>query len=223
MTEPGEGSPPHESSPGKIVVPGIGRVTVEPDVASLRLGVTIVRPTAGEAREAAAATMTAVVDAIVAASVARRDLRTALVALNPVTDYSGERGPRVTGYQVSNTVAVTVRDLAATGAVIDRGLSAGATSLDGLEFHLDDPSAAEEAARTAAVDDARRRASTLAAAAGVALGGVEGVVEGGRGPVPLPMEGGIRGLGLKAAAADTPVESGTQELEVSILVTFAIA
>lgn len=222
MTEPGGADRSHEPTRATIVVPGLGRVTVEPDVASLRLGVTIVRPTAGEAREAAAATMTAVVDAIVAAGVARRDLRTALVALNPVTDYSGERGPRVTGYQVSNTVAVTVRDLASTGTVIDRGLSAGATSLDGLEFRLDDPSAAEEAARTAAIDDARRRASTLAAAAGVALGRVAGVVEGERGPVPMPMEGGMGGLVLKAAAADTPVESGTQELAVSVVVTFAI-
>ena len=205
-----------------IVVQGVGRSTVEPDVASLRLGVTIVRPTAGEAREAAATTMTAVVEAIIAAGVARRDLRTALVALSPVTDYSAERGPRVTGYQVSNTVGVTVRDLASAGTVIDRGLSAGATSLDGLEFRLDDPSGAEEAARTAAIEDARHRASTLAAAAGVTLGGVESVVEGGRGPVPPPFDGGVRGLALKAEAFDTPVESGTQEIAVSVVVTFAI-
>jgi uncharacterized protein YggE len=73
------------------------------------------------------------------------------------------------------------------------------------------------------MDDARTRATTLAAAAGVTLGGVVGIIEGGRRPVPFPADGGIRGLAMKAEmAADTPVESGTQEIEVSVVVTFAI-
>jgi uncharacterized protein YggE len=184
--------------------------------------VAIIRPTATEAREAAAATMTAILDAVVAAGIARRDLRTALVALNPVTDYSSERGPRVTGYQVTNTVEITVRDLASTGAVIDAGLGAGASGLDGLEFRLDDPTAAEESARRSAIEDARRRAATLATAAEVALGDVVGIVEGGRQPIPMSFAGGVRGLAIKAEAADTPVESGTQEVAVSVVVTFAI-
>lgn len=221
MTQPSADPGGHRER--TIVVPGTGRVTVEPDVASVRLGVAIVRPTATAAREAAATTMTAILDALAAAGVARRDLRTALVGLSPVTDYSGERGPRVTGYQVTNTVAVTVRSLASTGAVIDAGLAAGASSLDGLDFRLDDPTAAEDAARRAAMDDARTRATTLAAAAGVSLGGVVGIIEGGRGPVPFPGGAGIRGLAMKAEmAADTPVESGTQEIDVSVVVTYAI-
>lgn len=173
------------------MVPGTGRVIVEPDVAG--------------------------------AGIARRDMRTALVALNPVTDYSSERGPRVTGYQISNTVAVTVRDLGATGAVIDAALAAGASSLDGLDFHLDDPSPVEQKARSAAMEDARTRATTLAAAAGVTLGDVLNVVEGERGQGPIPFAGGMRALAMKAEAADTPVESGTQEVAISMVVTFAIA
>lgn len=221
---PGMGE--HTTDPGgarrAIVVPGTGRVTVEPDVASIRLGLTVIRQTASAAREAAAVTMTAILDALAAAAVARRDMRTALVALNPVTDYSAERGPRVTGYQISNTVAVTVRDMAATGTVIDAALGAGASSMDGLEFHLEDTTAAESAARTAAIEDAHRRATTIAAAAKVTLGGVIDVVEGDRGQGPIPFQGGMRAMAMKAEAADTPVESGTQEISVSVVVTFAI-
>lgn len=221
MTTPSMG--PETAGSRTIVVPGTGRVTVEPDVATIRLGVAIVRPTASAAREAAASTMTAILDAVADAGVARRDLRTALVSLSPVTDYSAERGPRVTGYQVTNTVALTVRDLAATGAVIDAGLAAGASSLDGLEFRLDDPTAAEDSARRAAVQDATKRATALANAAGVTLGRAIGIVEGARGPIPFEPGGGIRGLAMKAETADTPVESGTQDVEVSVVVTFAIA
>ena len=203
-----------------IVTPGVGRLTVQPDVVTIRLGVAITRPTASAAREAAAVTMAAVLDAVANAGVNRGDLRTSLVSLGPITDYSSERGPQVTGYQLTNTVEVTVRDLASAGGVIDAGLSAGASSLDGLDFRLDDPTAGQDQARRAAVDDARNRATTLADAAGVTLGSIVGIVEGGQ-PVPLFEHGGISGIALKAAA-DTPIEAGTQEIVVSIVATFLI-
>ena len=203
-----------------IVAPGLGRLTVEPDVATLRLGVSLTRPTATDAREAAAATMTAVLEAIAAAGVERRDIRTSLVGLGPITDYSSERGPRVTGYQLTNTVEVTVRDLASAGQVIDAGLAAGASSLDGLEFRLDDPTPAQDAARRAAVEDARRRATTLAGAADVRLGPVVGIVESAY-PTPMFERGGVEGMALKASA-DTPIEAGTQDVVISVVVTFLI-
>ena len=204
-----------------IVVPGIGRIAIEPDVATVRLGVMLVRSTAAAAREAAAATMGSVLEAITAAGVARRDIRTSLLSLSPVTDYSPESGPRITGYQVANSVAVTVRDLAATGKVVDAGLGAGATSMDGLEFRRDDRTEAEDAARRAAVEDARRRAQTLAAAAGVTLGDIVGIEEGERHRPPMPFDSGMRAVAM-AEGADTPVESGTDELSVAVVVTFAI-
>jgi hypothetical protein len=203
-----------------IVAPGLGRVTVEPDVATIHLGVAIIRPTASAAREAAAATMTTILDAIAAAGVERRDIRTSLVGLGPITDYSSERGPRVTGYQLTNTVEVTVRDLPSAGQVIDAGLAAGASSLDGLEFRLDDPAPAQDSARRAAVEDARRRATTLAAAADITLGPVVGIVEGS-GPTPMFERGGVEGMALKVAA-DTPIEAGTQDVVISVIVTFLI-
>jgi uncharacterized protein YggE len=138
-----------------------------------------------------------------------------------VTDYSSEKGPRVTGYQAANSVSVTVRELASTGSLIDAALAAGATSMDGLDFHVDDPSAAEEKARQLAIADARRRAATIAEAAGVRLGAVIGVVEGERGGGPLPYPVG-RMMALKAEAADTPVEAGSQEIVVSVSVAFSI-
>lgn len=203
-----------------IVVPGLGRLTVEPDVATVRLGVAITRPTASAAREAAAETITAILEAITAAGVERRDVRTSLVSLGPITDYSSERGPRVTGYQLTNAVELTVRDLSAAGKVIDAGLGGGASSLDGLEFRLADPAPAEDAARRAAVEDARRRATTLATAADVTLGPIVAIVEGSH-QTPMFERGGTAGMALKAAS-DTPLEAGTQDVVVSVVVTFLI-
>jgi uncharacterized protein len=203
-----------------LVVPGTGSVTVEPDIASIRLGVTVVRPTATAAREDAASVMSAVISALAAAGVDRRDLRTALVGLSPVTDYSSERGPQVTGYQLSNAVDIAVRNLPTVGAVIDAGLGAGATSLDTLHFRVADPSTAAAEARGAAVADAHRRAETLAEAAGRSLGAVVGIVEGQPPSGPFPPRP-MAAMALKADA-ETPIEGGTQDIVVSIVVTYAL-
>ena len=203
-----------------ITVPGMGRVTVEPDVASVRLGVSIQRESAGQAREDAANTMNAILEAISSQDVARRDVRAALVTLGPVTDFS-EGGPRIVGYQLFNSVEVTLRDLDRAGALIDAALGAGASTLDSLEFRLEDPSSADDQARKLAMEDARARATTIAAATGEKLGKVVSVTEAerfhGGGPIPL-----ARTMAMEAKAA-TPIEAGTQEISVSVSVTFALA
>ena len=134
---------------GTIVVGGTGRVAVEPDVADLQLGVSIARPTVDAARAEAATTMNAILAAIRIAGVADRDIRTTLVSVQPRYDYRDGRAPILTGYDLSNQVRVTVRDLAGLGRVIDGSLQAGATSMDSLSFRLDDPTDAERAARLA--------------------------------------------------------------------------
>jgi uncharacterized protein len=213
--------PDHRPRPGRITVPGHGAVRVSPDVASVRFGVAIVRPTAAEARSAAASTMEAILAALTAAGVERRDLRTALVGLDAVRDYSSGGAPRVTGYQLTNTVEATVRRIESAGELIDAALAAGATTMDSLTFGVADPAPPLDEARRAAVADARRRAETLADEAGVRLGPVVDVVEGTALPpgVPRPMAA----LSLKSAAdVSTPIEAGTSELVVDVVVGFAI-
>ena len=210
--------PTHTS--GTIVVGGTGRVAVEPDVADLRLGVAIARPTVADARSAVAAAMTSILAAIEAAGVARRDTRTTLLSVQPRYDYRDGQAPALVGYDLANVVEVTVRDLATLGAVVDGALGAGATSLDGLAFRVEDPSAAEAAARTAAVAQARARAEVLAAAADVSHARVGVVVEGGAPPAWALAKGARLTM---AADASTPIEAGVTEIAVTVTVTSRIA
>ena len=206
-------------APGTIVVGGTGRVAVEPDVADLQLGVSIARPTVNAARADAAAAMTSILAAVRAAGIADPDIRTTLVSVQPRYDYRDGKPPVLTGYDLSNSVQVTVRDLAALGAVIDGSLGAGATSMDSLSFRLDDPTDAERAARLAAVAQARSRADVLAEAAGVSIVAVSDIVEGG-GPGPgYPQPKAAR---MMLADSATPVQAGTTEVSVSVSVTFRL-
>jgi uncharacterized protein YggE len=204
---------------GTIVVGGTGRIAVVPDVAELRLGISIARPTVAAARAAAAESMAAVLAAVTHAGVARADVRTTLLSVQPRYDYRDGKAPTLTGYDLSNVVEVTVRDLAILAAVVDGALTAGATSLDGLTFRVDDPREPERAARIAAVAEARARAEILAAAAGVTITGVAGIVEGGPPPgSPQPKAARM----MVVAEAATPVESGTTDIAVTVTVTFRI-
>ena len=220
MSDTAEPGAEHGSG-GSITVPGQGIVRVAPDIADLRLGVVSIRPTASAARAAAAGTMQAILDALTATGIERRDLMTTMVGLDAVRDYASEGGPTVTGYQLTNTVGATIRRIDSVGTVIDAALAAGATSMDGLLFGLADSTDALAEARRRAVADARSRAATLATESGVVLGRVVTIVEGGvlsPGP-PRP----VAEFRMKAAAdVATPVEAGTSEMTIDVTVTYAI-
>jgi uncharacterized protein YggE len=209
---------PHEPDTGTIVVGGTGRVSVEPDLADLRLGVSVARPTVDAARTVAASTMEAILAAVAAAGVDRRDVRTALLSVQPRYEYRENQPPTLTGYELANVVEVTVRDLARLGDVVDGSLRAGATSLDQLSFRVADPEPAEREARLRAMAAARARAEVLAEAAGLAIIGVSDIVEGGGPPVPLPRMKAERMM--LAADAATPVEAGSLEILVSVTVSY---
>ncbi|HUP55465.1 MAG TPA: SIMPL domain-containing protein [Methylomirabilota bacterium] len=209
---------PADPPAGTIVVSGTGRVSVEPDLADLRLGVTVARPTVEAARATAATTMDAILAAVAQAGVERRDVRTALLSVQPRYEYRENQPPALAGYDLSNVVEVTVRDLARLGAVVDGTLGAGATSLDQLTFRLADPEPAEREARLRAVAAARARADVLAEGAGVSIVGVSDIVEAGGAPVPMPHMKAERMM--LAADAATPVEAGSMDVAVTVSVTY---
>ena len=203
---------------GTIVVSGTGRVSVQPDTADLRLGVSVARPTVEAARTEAGRTMDAILAAVQTAGVPRSDVRTAMLSVQPRYDFSDGRAPALTGYEIANIVEVTVRDLGALGGVVDGTLGAGVTSLDGLTFRMADPAPAEREARVRAMAEARSRADVLAESAGLTIERVAEVVEGSppRPPIPFPKAERM----AMAADVSTPVEAGELEVSVTVTVTY---
>lgn len=204
-----------------ISVSGIGRVTTVPDVADVGVGVTVTRAKVRDAQAAAATAMTAVIAALRAAGVADKDIQTTSLSLQPVYDYSNSGNPpKLTGYQIVNAVQATVRKLDTISDVIDGALAAGATTLNGITFRVDDPSAAEAQARDAAMKDARARADALAKDAGVTITGVASISEQSANvPVPMPY---LPTAGALDKAASTPIQAGTNEVDVTVSVVYLI-
>lgn len=204
-----------------ITVSGSGRASTVPDVADVRLGVSVTRKSVAEARTKAAETAASILAALTALGVERADIRTASLVVQPEYDYK-DGVQQLRGQSVSHQYVVTVRDLEKLGRVIDDGLAAGATTLDGVAFRTADPAPAFAAARVAAFQDARARAAALASEADVALGPVVAIAEAD--PIPGPRPFAVGKVRLMAAeAAPTPVEAGESEIVVGLVVVFAIA
>ena len=209
------------NQPRTITVVGTGRASVQPDLADLRLGVTITAPTVESARSANSSTLAAVIDRLKATGIADRDLQTSIVSVSPQYDYSREGAPpRLAGYTFSNLVAAVVRDIERVGEAIDAALTAGATNVDHIAFRVADQSAAEREAREAAVADARVKAETFAGAAGVTIEGVAAIVESGA-PIPYPMPVAER-MAFAAKDASTPIEPGTNEVVATVTIAYLI-
>lgn len=205
---------------GAIVVTGTGTVSVVPDLADLRLGVAVARPTVEAARAEAAAVMASILAAVAAAGVAPRDTRTTLLSVQPRYDYRDGQAPVLTGYELANTVEATVRDTATVADVVDGALRAGATSMDGLTFRVADPAPAEREARLRAVSAARTAADALAEATGLTIVGVTDIVEGSAVIPPGPRFKAERML--MASDAATPVEAGSSEIAVTVTVSYRV-
>jgi uncharacterized protein len=210
------GTPEHT-----VTVSGTGTVSATPDVADVMLGITVTKPTAKEARDAAGTAMAAVLAAVKKDGVADKDITTVNVSLNPQYDYSaGGSVPRLTGYQFSNTVKVTVRDLTKVAAIVDDSVTAGATNVAGIAFRVNDPTTIQAQARQLAMTNAHTDAAALAQAAGVSIKGVASISEVSSSPITYYPS--FAAAGVAKDSVSTPVQTGTTDVTVQVTVSYLI-
>jgi uncharacterized protein YggE len=214
--------------PGLIAVSGIGKVTAAPDLATITTGVVTSAPTAREAVQANTQAMTGVLNRLKGMGIEDRDLQTSGFSINPQYQHfrsqEGQpaRPPKIVAYEVRNTLTVRIRDLDATGAILDAVVSDGANQMNGISFSIDDPTALMQDARKRAVSDARLRAELLAESLGVSLGRIVSVSEGQvRPPIPQPRMARMD-MAMAAEAAPVPVEAGEQSLTATVSITWEI-
>ena len=199
-----------------ITVVGSGTARAVPDVAEWSFGVQTTSDTAAAALAANSAAMDGVVAALRDSGIGEEDLRTEQVSVYP---RMSDDGRAVVGYDASNMVRATIRELDRAGATVDAAVSAGANQVYGPTLTLSDSKAHYRAAVEAAFDDARARAEAIAEQAGVSLGAPVAIVEGGGvGVAP----GFDRLAAAEAGAADVSVQAGTQEVGATLTVTFAV-
>lgn len=210
---------------GTISVTGVGEVVVVPDTASIQIGVQVFALELADAQRQSTEQMNAIIDTITEAGIDRKDIQTSNYSVSIRQQYD-EQGiaTAVMGYDIYNTLSVTVRDLDELGSILDQVVAAGANQIYGIYFYTDDLTAATAQARAAAVRDAEERANQLAAAAGVEIGPIVNINEGfSADPLPTDFNRGRAADEAQGAAGEVPILSGSQTVQISVSVTYEIA
>ena len=213
-----------------VSVVGTARISVEPDVAEVSVGVTSTRPTALDAVQANGVEMNKLIEALKKRGVAAKDIQTSQLSITPQYNRPAEAKPgvpeeltvaKVVGYEVGNTVRVTTRERARIGDLIDAAISAGSNQMYGISFRIDDREAVLADLRAKAFDSAKAKAELYAKRSGMTLGPVYQITESDSSwpPYPSPMGPHVMPAPM---AASTPVSAGEQEVSLSVTVSFEL-
>jgi len=192
---------------------------VAPDAATFTVGAEAVGKTVSAATAEVNARMKAVLDTVARAGVAAKDVRTSRYDVSVERPWKdGKPGP-VTGYKVSTSAEVRVRDLSKLGAILDQVTAAGSNQLGSLRMERLDPRPQQLEALALAYASAREKANAIAIAAGVQLGEFQSVSESG-GYRPAPMM--ARAAMADAAPAPVPVAEGELEYGARVEAVFGV-
>ncbi|MFC1939414.1 SIMPL domain-containing protein [Chloroflexota bacterium] len=207
-----------------IWVSGEGKVTVVPDIATIRLGIEAEEASVATAQSKAAEAMEKVTTSLTNNGVAEKDIQVQQFSIRKATKWDRVKEEEVvTGYRVTHMVTAKIRNTDKTGTIIDAVAEAGGdlTRIDSIGFSVDDPSAYHGQAREKAMAEAKAKAKQLAGLAGVTLGKPTYLSESTYTPGPIYRQDLIE----KAAAApavETPISPGEMEITLTVQVAYDI-
>src|SRR3990167_3553200 len=206
------------TGPTTISVSGEGEVMAEGDDAVT-------------AQDASATKINEINDALEAAGVDRKDIKTEYYSLYPKYNY--ETMPCIAGmycpgeqvqdgFEVNQTILVKVRNLETAGALLGLVGDKGATNISGLSFTIDDDAALKDEAREMAIADAKAKAEVLANNLGVRLTKMVGNYEDEGYPVPYYGMGGDMMVKQEMSSVTPDLPTGENITTSRVTLTFQV-
>lgn len=206
-----------------MVISATGTASSAPDQASITIGVEGLGLTAEEAMRDNTQKMTAVVKTMEGLGVEREDLATSGLSLNPRYDYKNNAAPRITGYQVSNQMTLTIDDIDALGGILDEIVGAGANTIQSITFDVADRSMLEQEARRLAAEAVKTKADDYAQALGTDILGIVSVSENA-GHYPIQRsEMMMMKASSDSVGGPVPIAAGDVDVRVELNVTYELS
>lgn len=220
---------------------GEGKVSAVPDVAIVDFSVVTEAATSKAAQDQNSTKTQKLVGYLKSQNIADKDIKTTNYNIYPqyssvrpcpmILNSSGssivpgmpcvDKQPQITGYQVSESVEVKIRNLDNVSKILDGAVTAGVNQVGQLSFQIDNPEALKDQARAKAIADAKNKADALKSQLGINLGRIINFTEGTNGyPGPIMYES-VKGLGGGASSGPS-VPSGENEITVDVTITYQI-
>ena len=223
---------PGQTATNTITVSGTGDAISKPDIATFSFGVTETAKQVGDAQTAASTKTDAAIKAMTDAGVAMDDIQTLSYNINPHYEYTssvcasnGYCPPSksiITGYDVSQTVQVKVRDLTKAGSLLAAVGSLGVQNVDSLQFSIDKPEAIQDQARAKAITAAQKKAATLSKELGVRIVRVVNFSENSGGGISPMMYSAKANVMLADVSSAPSIPIGQQKVTSDVSITYEI-
>ncbi len=205
-----------------ISVNGEGIVEASPDRATISVGVVSREkdPTKVQAENAKIASE--IIRSVTSLGVEKKNIRTGNYSFRQIYTTDQNKRRVFQGYEINNTVTITVDDLNLVGKIIDSSLSHGANSIESLQFGIRDKSSLQSEALKLAVRDAKTKAEVVAAGLGKNIVGIRSVSINS-GSISAPRYSKLAMVAEDAISNfETPIEGGTLSCSASVHVEFEI-
>jgi uncharacterized protein YggE len=223
-----------------ISVSGTAEVDATPDVATFSFTVKETSKVIKDAQDVISKKVSTILAGLDDAGVDEKDIKTQSytmypkyewvkvkaqenVALDGTIFYPGNNNKQVqTGFDVSQSVRVNLRDFDKVGEVLELFAEAGVENLNGPNFQIDEPDELQQEAREMAIDEAKEKAKRLAKDLGVKLGKVVSFNEGSHGYNPQPYYAKSAVMAFDSVAEyapELPIGENTVTANVTIVYT----
>ena len=217
-----------------ITVTGKGEAVTIPDVATFNFSITETDKLVSAAQTKATTKTNAALKALKDAGIEDKDIKTISYNINPHYEYTngvctpGYCQPgksTLTGYDVSQTIEVKVRDLAKAGDIFALVGGLDVQNVNGLTFSIDDIDTVKAEARELAIENAKVKARELASQLGVKIVRITSFYDQSDEPIyygrEMAMDSAVMNQ-VKAGAVPPSVPAGEQKIISRVSITYEI-
>lgn len=204
-----------------ITVSAEGKVTVSPDIAKVSFSVVSEGVNPKFVAEENNKKMNSAINFVKSLEIDEKDIKTTQYNLSPRYEYDEKtRKTFISGYTLTQTVLVKVRNLDKVAEVLGGLPELGINQIGSISFDVDDSEKYLTEARNQAFEKAKEKAKTMSEKNSVKLGKVINFSEY-QGVQPFPYYAAMEGKGGAPSVAPT-IEPGTQEITIQVSITYEI-
>jgi len=207
-----------------ITVSAEGKTTASPDLAEISFSVVTQGQNPSTLSDNNNQKMNAVLQFVKSQAIADADIKTTGYDLSP--NYQWDKNTQrnyITGYTLTQTVQVKVRDLSKVASVIGGLAPLGVNQIGGVTFTFADDEKVLMAARVDAFTKVLAKAKEMASEAGTSLGKIVNVSENNYIPGPRAMYSVTNeAMGLGGTATAPTIQPGTQEITDTVSITYEL-
>jgi len=209
--------------PRTLSITGDGSVEVFPNLIIISAQVTAVDKSVLAARQEAAETMTALLKSLEKNQIMEKDVSTTSFRISEKTIWRDGESIRI-GFEVTNSVQISVTDLDAAPRILDDMIEAGkdAIRINSFELSIANKEEYLETARNKAVRNAKEQAELLSSATGVKLGNILSINTQVNIPTQYPRFGVASMEAGPMGDTSTPIAFGTQNIAATVMIVWEI-